>query len=415
MEADLDTQTGEANSGPGNRARFDVAGFYEAIKPSKADAMLQDDMPDLLPELKPYQRRAAYWMVRREKGDAESLAKKRKLTANLKMYFSGSVSLHPQNSSAYVFGGILAGSLKTCIYEGVRGTSFSNTSVINISELISADIVLTTYDVLKEDLSHDSDRHEGTPIQRKLDDLYGLLRFLKACPFNASRWWVEVIRDPYEERCGAMEFTHKFFKKIMWRSSKAHVADELQLPPQEECLSWLTLSPTEEHFYQRQHETCVTYAREVIESLKDDILKENQRLLMISFPHTCRGGKLLNTLLKLRQACCHPQVGSSGLRSLQQYPMTMEEILMVLVGKTKMEGEEALRGLVVALNGLAGIAVIEQNFTQALSLYKEALALAEEHSEDFRLDPLLNIHIYHNLAEILALATNCCPSKNSFG
>lgn len=54
-----------------------------------------------------------------------------------------------------------SGSLKTCIYEGVRGTSFSNTSVINISELISADIVLTTYDVLKEDLSHDSDRHEG--------------------------------------------------------------------------------------------------------------------------------------------------------------------------------------------------------------------------------------------------------------
>lgn len=39
--------------------------------------------------------------------------------------------------------------------------------------------------------------------------------------------------------------------------------------------------------------------------------------------------KLLNTLLKLRQACCHPQVGSSGLRSLHQSPMTMDEILSV--------------------------------------------------------------------------------------
>lgn len=69
----------------------------------------------------------------------------------------------------------------------------------------------------------------------------------------------------------------------------------------------------------------------------------------------------------------------------------------------KIEGEEALRKLVVALNALAGIAILEQNFPQAVSLYKEALALSQEHREDFRLDPLLNIHIHHNLADILAL------------
>lgn len=32
------------------------------------------------------------------------------------------------------------------------------------------------------------------------------------------------------------------------------------------------------------------------------------------------------------------------------------------------------------------------------------MTLAEEHSEDFRLDPLLNIHIHHNLSEFLPLA-----------
>lgn len=32
--------------------------------------MLEDSIPDLLPELRPYQRRAAYWMVQREKGDS---------------------------------------------------------------------------------------------------------------------------------------------------------------------------------------------------------------------------------------------------------------------------------------------------------------------------------------------------------
>lgn len=77
------------------------------------------------------------------------------------------------------------------------------------------------------------------------------------------------------------------------------------------------------------------------------------------------------------------------------------------MSKTKVEGEEALRRLVVALNALAGIAIINQNYSQAISLYQESLALAEDHSEDFRLDPLLNIHITHNLSEILPLSSDC--------
>ncbi|MFS8013257.1 putative chromatin remodeling SNF2 family [Helianthus anomalus] len=215
----------------------------------------------------------------------------------------------------------------------------------------------------------------------------------------------------------------------MWRSSKAHVADELLLPPQEECLSWLSLTPIEEHFYQRQHETCLTYAREVIQSSKRNV-SEDQTAGVDSSDSVLthmEAAKLLNSLLKLRQACCHPQVGSSGLRSLQQTPMTMEEILMVriigakragqlvLVGKTKVEGEEALRKLVVALNGLAGIAIIKQDFPQAISLYKEALELAEEHSEDFRVDPLLNIHIHYNLSEILPLTSQSQPYSKCSG
>lgn len=52
-------------------------------------------------------------------------------------------------------------SVKMLVYEGVRNTSFSEEPAVEVHELVSYDIVLTTYEVLKEDLSHDSDRHEG--------------------------------------------------------------------------------------------------------------------------------------------------------------------------------------------------------------------------------------------------------------
>ncbi|XP_021866581.1 uncharacterized protein [Spinacia oleracea] len=361
------------------------------------------------------------------------------------------------------------GSMRTYIYEGVKEISLSNSSTIDISELVSADIVLTTYDVLRDDLSHDSERHEGdrrlmrygkrypvvptlltrvlwwricldeaqmvennvvaaaemalrlrathrwcitgTPIQRKLDDLYGLLKFLKASPFDISRWWAEVIREPYERKnVAAMAFTHRLFRQLMWRSSKSHVADELELPPQEEQVSWLSFYAVEEHFYQRQHETCVHFAREVLERFKSDILNRNCSASSSSvsdpFITHLEATKLLNSLLKLRQACCHPQVGGSGIRSLQRSPMTMDEILSVLISKTKLEGEDALRKVVSSLNGLAGIAILQGELSNAASFYKEALALAEDHAEDFRVDPLLNLHIHHNLSEVIKSASN---------
>ncbi|PIA38536.1 hypothetical protein AQUCO_02700026v1 [Aquilegia coerulea] len=618
--AEFDMQMDSADNHIASRRniKFNAADFYEAIKPSKDAPMLEDELPDLLPELRPYQRRAAYWMVEREKGMSQSSGDMDQydfqrplcvpmnfLYSDSRMFynpFSGSVSLHPESSTPYTSGGILAdemglgktvellacifahrksmsegtpiseiltqkvegqknglrrskiervecicgalsespkykgiwvqcdvcdawqhadcksasdivemdgnyicqlcseliqasqspvdtgatlivcpspilhqwhaeimrhtrpGSIKTCIYEGVKNASLSATPTMDISELVSADIVLTTYDVLKEDLSHDSDRNDGdrrsmrfdkrypviptlltrlyfwrvcldeaqmvesntaaatemalrlhakyhwcitgTPIQRRFDDMYGLLKFLSATPFEVRRWWLEVIKDPYERGdVGAMEFAHKFFKQIMWRSLKVHVRDELQLPTQEQCVCWLSFSPIEAYFYQKQHESCMNSAHEVIKSYKEDIKKfhgsQSYDASSDSIVTYAEAAKLLHSLLKLRQACCHPQVGSSGLRSIQHHsPMTMEEILGVLVSKSKTEGEDALRSTVSSLNGLAGIAMIEGDLPRAVSLYREALSLAEEHSNDFKLDPLLNYHIHHNLAEI---------------
>ena len=68
-----------------------------------------------------------------------------------------------------------------------------------------------------------------------------------------------------------MNYAHNFFREIMWRSSKDHVSGELQLPPQEECFSWLIFSSIEEYFYKKQHATCMDHAHQIIRSLRNDV------------------------------------------------------------------------------------------------------------------------------------------------
>ncbi|ONK62676.1 uncharacterized protein A4U43_C07F6810 [Asparagus officinalis] len=60
------------NVGSRKNVEFDAAGFYEAIKPSKDEPRLDSELPDLLPRLRPYQRRATYWMVQFETISAAS-------------------------------------------------------------------------------------------------------------------------------------------------------------------------------------------------------------------------------------------------------------------------------------------------------------------------------------------------------
>eukprot|EP00250_Pteridium_aquilinum_P010690 c19568_g2_i1 orf=83-3961(+) len=359
------------------------------------------------------------------------------------------------------------GSLKVIVYEGfqrgigmqsddeVMGTKYGK--VVGAHQLAMADIVLTTYNTLQADLSHDMDGDDslqramryikrypvvptpltrmkwwrvcldeaqmvessstratemakrlnaeirwcitGTPIQRSLDDLQGLLSFLDLQPFCDSFWWTRILKEPYEKNdFGAMNFTHHYLRMFMWRSSKAHVSHELGLPSQEELLTWLTFSPIEAHFYRRQHDRC---AKKTLEVMSGSITMKKPCDEDRTLTHA-EAAKIMHPLLSLRQACCHPQVGSSGLRSLQKLPMTMEEVLKVLVDKAKTEGEEAQRNLVGALNGLAALNILDGDVAAAVNIYREALSVTEENAEEFDVDPLQKLHVLHNLQEILS-------------
>lgn len=232
----------------------------------------------------------------------------------------------------------------------------------------------------------------GTPVQRGLEDLFGLVVFLGVEPYCVRHWWVRLLYRPYCKK--NPHFLYSFIAKIMWRSAKKDVIDQIQIPPQTEETHWLHFSPVERHFYHRQHEVCCQDAVVKLRKISDWALKlsslDRRTVTSILYP-----------LLRLRQACCHPQAVRGEFLPLQKSTMTMEELLTSLQKKCGTECEEAHRQLVCALNGLAGIHIIKGEYASAAELYREVLRSSEEHKEKLKTDSLQRLHATHNLMELL--------------
>ncbi|KAM9317030.1 E3 ubiquitin-protein ligase SHPRH [Gastrophryne carolinensis] len=232
----------------------------------------------------------------------------------------------------------------------------------------------------------------GTPVQRGLEDLFGLVLFLGVDPYWVKHWWDQLLYRPY---CRKNPLPlYRLIAKIMWRSAKKDVIDQIQIPEQTEDVHWLHFSPVERHFYHRQREVCCQDALAKLRKISDWSLK-------LSSLDRRTVSTILYPLLRLRQACCHPQAVRGEFLPLQKSTMTMEELLASLQKKCRTECEEAHRQLVCALNGLAGIHIIKGEYHLAVELYREVLRSSEEHKEKLKTDTLQRLHSTHNLLELL--------------
>jgi hypothetical protein len=117
----------------------------------------------------------------------------------------------------------------------------------------------------------------------------------------------------------------------MWRSAKNDpgVASDMGLPPLLQHTTRLRLSPVERHWYQRAHAECAANARRALPeralalaSAEDAARRASSAgvgaapppsdpLLDRPLTHG-EQKKLLLPLLRLRQACCHPQASTAA-------------------------------------------------------------------------------------------------------
>lgn len=72
----------------------------------------------------------------------------------------------------------------------------------------------------------------------------------------------------------------------------------------------------------------------------------------------------------------------------------MKELLRQLIAKANLDCTEAQRQKVAAMNGLAAISLLEDDYEAAIKSYRDVLAISSE----ILIDSLQLIHTYHNLA-----------------
>uniref|UniRef100_G1NIU1 E3 ubiquitin-protein ligase SHPRH n=1 Tax=Meleagris gallopavo TaxID=9103 RepID=G1NIU1_MELGA len=232
----------------------------------------------------------------------------------------------------------------------------------------------------------------GTPVQRGLEDLYGLVLFLGIDPYWVKHWWDQLLYRPYCRKNS--QPLYSLIAKIMWRSAKKDVIDQIQIPPQTENIHWLHFSPVERHFYHRQHEVCCQDALAKLRKISDWTLKlsslDRRTVTSILYP-----------LLRLRQACCHPQAVRGEFLPLQK-----SKLFSWQPGYLKITQCAYVDGFVL-------IIIIFFNpgeYTLAAELYREVLRSSEEHKEKLKTDSLQRLHSTHNLMELLAKHTGIPPT-----
>ncbi|XP_035226915.1 E3 ubiquitin-protein ligase SHPRH-like, partial [Stegodyphus dumicola] len=106
-------------------------------------------------------------------------------------------------------------------------------------------------------------------------------------------------------------------------------------------------------------------------------------------------------LKNLQRACCHHQLVRDTFVDVQKSNISMSALLNHLLQKSLYECEEAHRAALCAMNGLAGIYSLREDYESACKMYKKILASIEEYSANVRTDPLQHIHVLYNFSNLI--------------
>ncbi|KAJ5992914.1 hypothetical protein N7451_008638 [Penicillium sp. IBT 35674x] len=205
----------------------------------------------------------------------------------------------------------------------------------------------------------------GTPLRRNIDDLFGLLLFLRYYPFcHSNSLWTRLY-----SKFGSI-LVH-IIKKIALRHTKDCVRDELRLPQQKRIVITTPFTAIEEqHYGQLFEEMCEQCGLDATGApLSSDWNPEDPGIIE----------RMRSWLTRLRQTCLHPEVSGSNRRALGagSGPLrTVDEVLEVMIENTDTSIRAEERALLLSQLRRGQFLENAKRRKEALSLWQAAL----EHS-----------------------------------
>ena len=140
----------------------------------------------------------------------------------------------------------------------------------------------------------------GTPVRKDVNDLLGLLIFLRFEPYASYKHvWSSLIS------------THKsdfrtVFGYLAIRHNKRQVRSELRLPAQRRYVITMPFTPIEEQHYQ-----------ELFSQMCEEVdLDTEGNPLLDNWDPDLQAEKMRSWLVRLRQTALHPEIGNLNRRAL---------------------------------------------------------------------------------------------------
>ena len=209
----------------------------------------------------------------------------------------------------------------------------------------------------------------GTPVRKDVNDLLGLLIFLRFEPFASTKhiWSSLITSNKYEFR--------KLFGWLALRHSKQSVRDELKLPAQRRYVITMPFTPIEEQHYQELfNQMCAESGLNVEGTpLFDDWDPDRYADVMRKW------------LVRLRQTALHPEVGGRNRRALghKDGPLrTVDQVLEAMMEQTDAAIRTDQRALLTSKLRRGQLDENSPRVKDALALWsevvQEASAIVEE-------------------------------------